>query len=151
MMGLKIPHLSRLIRLSHLPLSATCQTNPIAGSVPLSHCPTTKEPPKRTSTGLWETPPKAHCTTASETKCLLVTLFSFLEPQSPPATSFPLRNTYLRLLAPSALRDQLLALADISKTLELPHRTTLQVLPLPEEESRRPGPVNHPSDTFRPP
>ncbi|KAL2371621.1 hypothetical protein RJ035_004451 [Blastomyces gilchristii] len=57
-----------------------------------------------------------------------------------------LRNPSFVLVDPSAHNPL------VPQNIKLPHRTSLQVLPLQEEESRRLGPVNFGCvETFRPP
>ncbi|KKZ63117.1 hypothetical protein EMCG_02494 [[Emmonsia] crescens] len=73
-------------------------------------------------------------------------------------TSVSILLTHLALLQ-AALRNPSFVLVGLSahnplvpQNIKLPHRTSLQVLPLQEEESRRLGPVNFGCvETFRPP
>lgn len=98
------------------------------------------------------TTPKGTVTTAAKAFAQLFFALS-LDTTPSPVVALPPQHSLASALQDS--RAVLLELTapspDSALNLELPHRTSLAVLPLPEEESRRVGPVSHDCDTFRPP
>ena len=105
--------------------------------------------PRNVSTCLWDT--HGHLGTMDSkantiVSHLLVNLLSY--------TNFKEHTFHLQTACGKPLvlpLDFSISVPTITQNTKLPHRTSLQVLPLLEEESGRLGPVNYGCETFRPP